>query len=244
MAAHAAGLGASVQFVTVAGIDEARDFAQDGLMAAGVETDLLVDDSRPTTLKQRFRCKGKTLLRVSHLHQRSIHTKLQDQFMEHIEAALDNAQLLVFSDFNYGCLPQALVDRIIPMAKARGILLAADSQSSSQVGNISRFRNMDLLTPTEHEARISTRNHEDGLIVMAEALRQQAEARNIILKLGEEGLVIHADNSSGPEWLTDRIDALNWPPKTRPAPAIHCSSPAPWPWPPAETSGKRHALVL
>ncbi|MDQ5985806.1 MAG: Bifunctional protein HldE [Syntrophus sp. SKADARSKE-3] len=121
--------------------------------------------------------------------------------------------MLVFSDFNYGCLPQTLVDRIILMAKGRCVLLAADSQSSSQVGNIGRFRKMDLLTPTEHEARISTRNHEDGLVVMAEALRQQAEAKNIFLKLGEEGLVIHADNGTDQDWLTDRIGALNSAPR-------------------------------
>jgi rfaE bifunctional protein kinase chain/domain len=213
VAAHAAGLGASVQFVTIVGTDETRAFAEGKLVAAGVKTFLLADDSRPTTLKQRFRCKGKTLLRVSHLHQRTVNTKLQGQLLRHIETALDDAHVLVFSDFNYGCLPQALVDQVVPMAKARGVLLAADSQSSSQVGNISRFRKMDLLTPTEHEARISTRNHEDGLVVMAEALKQQAEAKNIILKLGEEGLVIHAGNGSAMHWLTDLIGALNTSPK-------------------------------
>ena len=213
VAAHAAGLGASVQFLSISGTDETKDFAQEELVTAGVKTHIFVDDSRPTTLKQRYRCKGKTLLRVSHLHQRSINAKLQSQLLECIETAMNRTHLLVFSDFNYGCLPQVLVDQIIPIAKANGILLAADSQSSSQVGNIGRFHNMDLLTPTEHEARISTRNHEDGLVVMAEALRRQAEAKNIFLKLGEEGLVIHADNGPDADWLTDRIDALNSSPR-------------------------------
>lgn len=36
---------------------------------------------------------------------------------------------------------------------------------------------MDLLTPTEREARISTRNHEDGLVILAELLRQEASAK-------------------------------------------------------------------
>ena len=33
--------------------------------------------------------------------------------------------------------------------------MAADSQSSSQMGDISRFKGMDFLFPTEHEARLS-----------------------------------------------------------------------------------------
>ena len=126
---------------------------------------------------------------------------------------MDGADLLVFSDFNYGCLPQALVEQIVRSAKSRNVMLAADSQSSSQVGNISRFRGMDLLTPTEREARISTRNHEDGLVVLAEALRAQSSARNILLKLGEEGLLIHAGNGNAEDWLTDRVGALNTSPK-------------------------------
>jgi len=207
VAAHAAGLGASVQFVSVTGNDSVRDFALEGLVAAGVDVQLFVDGSRPTILKQRYRSKGKSLLRVSHLRQTAISLELQAQLLTTLELALDNTDLLVFSDFNYGCLPQKLVDQLLAMAKSRGVLLAADSQSSSQVGDISRFKGMDLITPTEREARISTRNSEDGLVVLAEQLRQQAAAYNVLLKLGDEGLLIHAGNAN--DWFTDRIDALN-----------------------------------
>lgn len=209
VAAHAAGLGATVQFISVTGDDEARAFALRGLADAGVDAQLLLDGSRPTTLKQRYRSKGKSLLRVSHLHQGAVSASMQKQLLNKLYKALEDADLLVFSDFNYGCLPQPLVDQVIAIAKDRQVLLAADSQSSSQVGDISRFKGMDLLTPTEHEARISTRNREDGLVVMAEQLRQQAKAQNVLLKLGEEGLLIHAGNGEQAEWLTDRVDALN-----------------------------------
>lgn len=213
VAAHAAGLGASVQFVSVTGADAAGDFAREGLAAAGVKARLLVDDCRPTTLKQRFRSNGKSLLRVSYLHQGAISVTQQKHMLTELEQAMENADLLVFSDFNYGCLPQSLVEQVAPMAKSRGVMLAADSQSSSQVGDISRFRGMDVITPTEREARISTRNHEDGLVVLAEALRQQSAAHNILLKLGEEGLLIHASNGKGGDWLTDRVGALNASPR-------------------------------
>jgi rfaE bifunctional protein kinase chain/domain len=209
VAAHAAGLGADVQFFSVTGNDASRHFALEVLATSDVKTQLLLDDSRPTTLKQRYRSKGKSLLRVSHLHQGAISATLQTQLLIALEQALDGADLLVFSDFNYGCLPQPLVDQLADMAKSRGVLLAADSQSSSQVGDIGRFKNMDLITPTEREARISTRNHEDGLVVMAEQLRQQSHAHNVLLKLGEEGLLIHAGKDQGNDWLTDRVDALN-----------------------------------
>ena len=213
VAAHAAGLGAAVHYLAVSGNDAARDFALDELASAGVNVCILVDESRPTTLKQRSRCNGKSMLRVSHLHQGAISVTLQKQMFGELVRAIDGADLLVFSDFNYGCLPQPLVEEMIALAKSSGVMLAADSQSSSQVGDISRFRGMDLLTPTEREARISTRNREDGLVILAEQLRQQATACNILLKVGEEGLLIHASNGREKEWLTDRVDALNDSPK-------------------------------
>ena len=209
VAAHAAGLGAQVKFLSITGDDAARDFALRYLADAGVEADMLIDDVRPTTRKQRFRSKGKTLLRVSYLQQAAISPALQDAMYARIEALIDDVDLLVFSDFNYGCLPQSLVDRIVQLARSRNVLLAADSQSSSQIGDIGRFRDMDLLTPTEHEARISTRNHQDGLIILAEQLRQGASARNVLLKLGEEGLLVQPETVSAGKELTDRLGALN-----------------------------------
>jgi rfaE bifunctional protein kinase chain/domain len=213
VAAHAAGLGAAVTFVSVTGNDSCRDFAVEKLAEFGVNARLFMDESRPTTLKQRFRAGGKSLLRVSHLHQGAISASLQREILLQLLDTLKDADLLVFSDFNYGCLPQPLVDQIILVAKDSKVLMAADSQSSSQVGDISRFLGMDLLTPTEREARISARNQEDGLVVLAEQLHQQSKSRNILLKLGGEGLMIHAFKEKTEDWHTDRVNALNAAPK-------------------------------
>lgn len=182
VAAHAAGLGAHVDFISVTGQDAQRDFAIEKLAEFNVSAHLLEDISRPTTLKQRYRSKGKSLLRVSHLHQGAISIELQQRMIQLLAPILAEADLLVFSDFNYGCLPQPLVESVTALAERHGVMLAADSQSSSQVGDISRFIGMDLITPTEREARIAARNHEDGLVVLAEKLRGQAHAKTVFLK--------------------------------------------------------------
>ena len=211
VAAHAAGLGASVKLVSVTGNDLAANFARTALENAGVESHLIVDGSRPTTLKQRFRSGGKSLLRVNHLHQRSISLALQNQLLELLRPIFAQIDLLVFSDFNYGCLPQKLTTPLVELGKSHRILMAADSQSSSQMGDISRFKDMDLITPTEREARISTRNHEDGLVVLAEQLLQTSGAKNILLKIGAEGVFIHSQpTGNGTE---DKIAALNSAPQ-------------------------------
>ena len=91
--------------------------------------------------------------------------------------------------------------------------MVADSQSSSQFGDIARFVGMDLITPTEHEARISTRDQEGGLVTLADKLRISSKSKNILLKLGEEGVLVHADDNENPNCPTDKVEALNNNPK-------------------------------
>jgi rfaE bifunctional protein kinase chain/domain len=213
VAAHGAGLGADVTFLSVAGHDNAYDFATGKLEEYKVKFVLLKDPGRPTTLKQRFRCANKTLLRVSHLHQSSISSELQEILLSEFKRIIDKIDLLIFSDFSYGCLPQSVVSSVSELCRARGVKMAADSQSSSQIGDISRFVGMDLITPTEREARIGVREHEEGLVVLAERLKQVSKAKNVLLKLGSEGVLIHAGRINPDELLTDRVDALNAMPR-------------------------------
>jgi len=213
VAAHARGLGADVQYVGVTGDDTSAAYAEETLAKFKVDSNFIVDESRPTTLKQRYRANGKTLLRVSHLKQHDISRELADRFYDCVERALDKCDLMIFSDFNYGCLPQALVDRIVAKCCEKNIMMVADSQASSQVSDISRFCGMHLLTPTEHEARLSVRDNTSGLVVLAEHLREKADAQQLFITLGAEGLLIHAPDAGGTQMITDQLPALNTAPK-------------------------------
>lgn len=213
VAGHARGLGADVRLLSVVGNDETARFAAEKLSSYRVDASLFADESRPTTLKQRYRAGGKTLLRVSHLKQHAITADLQRNLIEALKASIGSLDLIIFSDFNYGGLPQALVDAIVVLCEAHGVRMVADSQSSSQIGDISRFKNMLLIKPTEREARVALRDFNSGLVVITEAIRQQSRARNVIVTLGAEGLLIHARMEETNSWRTDRLPAFNIAPK-------------------------------
>jgi len=209
VAAHAGGLGARVEYYTVTGADNISEYAYNRLKEYGVKSELFTDDSRPTTLKQRYQAEDKTLLRISHLRQHDISSKLADKIIASASNALTDADLLIFSDFNYGCLPQKVVDTIIEKAKSMPLIMVADSQASSQVSDVSRFKHMTLLTPTEYEARLAMRDFTSGLVILAETLRQKALSKQVVLTLGKEGLLIHAPECEGGKYLTDRLPAFN-----------------------------------
>jgi rfaE bifunctional protein kinase chain/domain len=213
VAAHARGLGAHVQFLSVCGKDAAAEFAESTLREYGVVSTLISDLSRPTTLKQRYRAKGKTLLRVSELKQHEISDEISTLLFNRIEELIKDTNLLIFSDFNYGCLPQKFLKEITSICNQNKIPMFADSQSSSQVGNISRFENMKLITPTEHEARLAVGDSSSGLVILAEKLAENSRCEYSFITLGEEGVFVHSPNAASHNIITDVLPALNHNPK-------------------------------
>jgi rfaE bifunctional protein kinase chain/domain len=211
VAAHAHGLGADVSFFTLVGCDEAAAFARSTLEQQGVGCEMFVDETRPTTRKQRFRALNKTLLRVNHLRHHHAEADIQHKLLAAVEKALGTCDLLLFSCFNYGCLPQDLVDAVSDRARANGIMMCADSQVSSQTGDISRFKGMTLLTPTEREARVALNDFTSGLAVISERLIEKARARNVIVTLGAEGALISTFADGALQ--SDRLPAFNALPK-------------------------------
>ena len=164
------------------------------------------DPSRPSTQKRRYRVENKSLLRVNRFRKHPISKELQNELLADLRHQLAKADLLVLADFNYGMLPDEFVTELISIAKGKGVFIAADSQCSSQLGNVGRFKGADLLTPTEHEARVSLQDQDSGLVVLAEKLRQQASAKHVLLTLNQEGLLVHA--GSDDPWVTDRLPAF------------------------------------
>ncbi len=208
VAGHAKSLGAcSVEYFSVVGQDQYVKFVHQKLSEYQVMPHIYEDDTRPTILKTRYRVGQKTLLRVNEVRSHDISLTIQQSILADLKKAIDKADVLLFSDFNYGMLPQPMVEEITRYAEDKPIILAADSQTSSQVGDISRFNNMDLLTPTEREVRVALKNDKDGLVVLAQKLTQEANCKNLFITLADEGVLIHKPDKQG-SWDNDRVKAL------------------------------------
>lgn len=207
VSAHCSSLGAITHFISVAGKDKNEKFATKKLKEYGVHSKLFIDESRQTTLKERYMTSNKTVFRVSHLQQRSISLKLQKQILNYLKSIIKKLDLIIFSDFNYGLLPDTLIQEVQKLAKKYKIFISADCQSSSQLGDVSKFKSVDLITPTENEARVSLKNYQDGIVVLAEKLRKKTNIKNIILTLGESGVFIHKGLLK--DYENDKISSLN-----------------------------------
>ena len=210
VAAHASSLGAKCTLISVTGNDKHSNFIKNKLVSSGVYPIIFKDESRITTLKQRFKVDNKIAMRLNYLRQNSISKLFQEKVLNNFKKILKKKiNLLIFSDFNYGCLPLNLIENLIHLANKNNCFIACDSQSSSQIGDISKFKNVNLITPTELEARISLKNNEDGLNILVEKLRYNCNAEKVILKLGREGIIMHNYDKRKNFFETNRMESFS-----------------------------------
>ncbi|OCC30793.1 Bifunctional protein HldE [Leptospira interrogans serovar Canicola] len=87
---------------------------------------------------------------------------------------------ILVCDFVYGVITNRVLAEIRSIAKENNILLFGDLQCSSQVGNVAKFEDFDLLCPTEREARIALSNHEDGVEWIANTLLEKTRSKKFI----------------------------------------------------------------
>jgi rfaE bifunctional protein kinase chain/domain len=212
VAGHANALGAHSTLLTLTGNDSESQWVMSEAKNINLKVKLICDETRSTILKQRFRIDGRGVFRLNKLNEHEIGLELQKKALDYVRQNVSNYDCLVFSDFNYGFITQTMVDSIVKLCKKNSVLVFADSQSSSQYGDVTKYNSTTLITPTEKEARISLRDPLSGLVVLAEKLRHATNAKNVVLKLGNEGALIHTKSLLNEENLDDIVPAINLAP--------------------------------
>ena len=212
VAAHTVGLGATTKLITITGKDEAGLWAVSKATEYGIKIKSIEDKTRPTNLKQRYKAGLQTLLKISHLSQDKVSNVIQNQIINEFKKIAPDIDLLILSDFSYGVLTNEVTTELIKIAKLNGLIIAADSQTSSQLGDLSQFSNVDLVTPTETEARLELKDQISGLAVIADKLRSKINSKSIIIKLGADGLVINGVKSDVTLLSLDALPSFNQSP--------------------------------
>tara|TARA_Y100001960_G_C14765107_1_gene876482 strand:+ start:1663 stop:3198 length:1536 start_codon:yes stop_codon:yes gene_type:complete len=201
IAAHVAALGSRSTIFSVVGRDDQGEFIEQSLRELGVETILVRDAGRPTTLKIRYLVENQKLFRVSRLKEHSLSRENEEALITEIERHIDSADGILVSDFVYGVITQRLLEALRSLAAENEIPLFGDLQCSSQIGNILKFEGFSLICPTEREARIALGNHDDGVEYIANLLIQKSQSDNAVVKLGAEGFISYLNRQDKDAFL-------------------------------------------
>ncbi len=195
VARHAAALGASVCLVSSISKDESRDQVELVLADECIDS-VLVPARRKLATKTRYLVEEQKLLRVESAENEPLDSLSEQQVAKVLEQHAAQVDAVIFCDFGYGTLTGGLLGRALPVLRKKVKILAADV--SGRRGNLTHFKDVDLLTPTERELRATLHDFEQGLTLVAWQALQRTNARHLFVTLGKRGLVVFDRRSQDP----------------------------------------------
>ena len=186
VAKHLKSAGADVTFCSILGKDKLSNFVKNDLNKHGIKTIFFNEKNRPTTNKKVFIAQDYRLLKVDTLDNTPINENLIFQIAKEINKIKKG--IMVFSDFRHGIFNSGSID-IFLKAINKNVFKVGDSQIASRWGNILDFKNFDLITPNEKEARFSLGDQDAAIRPLASKLFEKAKCKSLILTLGRRGIL-------------------------------------------------------
>jgi rfaE bifunctional protein kinase chain/domain len=186
VARNLASLGARASLVGVIGDDEPGERVVSLAREAGIDCRLARDPSMPTIIKLRVIGRQQQLLRID--FEQPPAAAVLERKLDDVIAALDEAQVLVLSDYGKGGLAQ--VARIVALAAGRGVPIVADPKGDDW----ERYRGVTVLTPNRAELRqvVGAWSSEDDLRQRAQSLRESLGLAHLLLTRSEEGMTLYS----------------------------------------------------
>ena len=194
VAAHFASFSNKVTLTTVLNNDRLGKLAKKFLKKYNVNLNPIYETDRPTTEKNIFISKNHNLLKVNNVSNHPINNTSLDKIKKNLKK--NNYDIVVVSDYRHGIFNNQSCKEIIKSINNKAFKVA-DSQVASRWGNILDFKKFDLITPTEQEARYSLFEQDLTIRALADKLIKVSKSKNLILKIGERGLIAYKRSRVG-----------------------------------------------
>jgi rfaE bifunctional protein kinase chain/domain len=188
--ANVSALGARAVVVGVVGNDGAGERLRAELkrMGASDET-LVVDESRPTTIKTRIIAHSQLVVRADRERRTPVETETEEKIIRVLKGTLTDADAFIVSDYDKGAVTPGVLAAVLPAAYERGIPVLVDPK----IRNFDAYRPATLVTPNHHEALRLTNIEEDTDEVLKRAahlLRARLDCESVLITRGEHGMML------------------------------------------------------
>jgi len=192
VAADLAALGADVQVVSIIGPDETGRLVRDLLTGCGCNVDGLLEVAgRPSTSKVRLvglaqHRHPQQMMRLDYEDASAIDGPTAERVLTAFAAAIESAAVVCMEDYDKGLLKGPLCQRIIGVARSRGVPVFVDPAA---IKDYSKYKGATAITPNRTEAEKATGLPCDG------AVPYEAVAGRLLADLGLEAAVLTLDKN-------------------------------------------------
>ena len=181
--------GGQAVLVSVLGHDDAANRLTEILRKDGIETsELIRAPDRVTIRKTRVTANRQQIVRIDSEVVHPIDEIYQEKILAKVESLAFGA--LLISDYAKGCLPDQFVEKLLAIARKRGIVSVIDPKGT----DYSKYRSATVITPNRKEAcdalgwrEEDERDPQD----LASALAQKYQLGTVLLTLGPKGMLLY-----------------------------------------------------
>ena len=180
--------------VGVAGGDSMAERLIHEIEQIGLKPDgLIVDRSRKTTIKTRVVAGGQHVVRFDRECTDELGPELRGRVQELVQDRLAGADALIISDYGKGVINAQLLEVVVPLARARGVVTVVDPK----INHFDLYRQVSVLTPNHREAvaawgrPIKT---DADVVAAGRYLLDRLKAEAVLVTRGEKGMSLFERN--------------------------------------------------
>ncbi len=183
-------LGAEVRIAGVIGDDDHGAILKGELEQKGIDTSgVLIDNSRPTTLKTRVVAQHQQVVRIDRERVGSMDEKTVAALASYIARVIDDMDAVIIEDYGKGVITPKLLARVVPLARSKGKVISVDPKEE----HFKYYRGISVITPNHHEAGSAVGfeiTDDKTLKAAGQKLLSKLNCRIALITLGENGMAV------------------------------------------------------
>jgi len=183
-------LGAAPVPIGIVGDDANAQIFKNLMTDSGITNEgIIVDNSRPTTIKTRVIAGTQHIVRIDRESKKYISKEIETKIISYFSSKIAEFDGVILQDYNKGVLTNSLIKKVIEIANNHKKIITVDPKFN----NFFEYADTTVFKPNRKEAIDATGlpiTNKDELKKVGEFLLEKLNAKYILITLGEGGSVL------------------------------------------------------
>ncbi len=194
VARNVAAMGARAILLGVVGDDAwAADLRVQIVASPEIMAELIVDASRPTTVKTRYVAEGQQVMRADRESRAAVDADVERRLIAAFARAIDTVSVVLLSDYAKGVLSDSVTRAVIDIATKAGKTVIVDPKNN----DFGKYRGATVIKPNKAELQVACGHPcstQDEVVAGARHVLAQGICSALVVTRGKDGMsVIGAD---------------------------------------------------
>jgi len=195
VASNISSLNGETILISVAGTQEQDGVIANMLKKDGVESYMVVDENRDTTVKTRFCSKGQQVFRFDTEKSETISKEVEDKIIAKVKECISRVSALILSEYNQGIMTDRVIKESIAIANEYKVPVIIDPRGN----DYSKYKGATVVTPNkkELETLVGYEIEEEGEIYSASIdIMEKCGIDNLLVTRDKDGMSLVSAQSS------------------------------------------------